>query len=79
MPLSTILSLLTFFLLAFTNLTAEETFKSKLHDYKVTEVAAQLHNPWGLAFLPDNQIIVTEKAGSIKLLSKNGKQERKSV
>lgn len=76
MPISTILSLLTFFLMAFTNLNAEETFKSKLHDYKVTEVAAQLHYPWGLAFLPDNQIIVTEKSGSIKLLSKDGKLQK---
>ena len=45
MQISTILSLLTFFLMAFTNLTAEEAFKSKLHDYKVTEVAAQLNYP----------------------------------
>ena len=37
MQISTILSLLTFFLMAFTNLTAEETFKSKLDEPEKSE------------------------------------------
>ena len=69
MPKSATLPLLAIFLFVFTNLNAEESFKSKLHDYKVTEVAAQLNYPWGVVFLPNKQIIVTEKSGSIKLIS----------
>jgi len=36
------------------------------------EVMADLHEPWAMAFLPDNRLLVTEKKGSIQLLSSTG-------
>ena len=36
------------------------------------EVMADLHEPWAMAFLPDGRLLVTEKKGSIQLLSSTG-------
>ncbi len=39
---------------------------------QVTELNTGLSSPWGLAFLPDDRMLVTEKAGTMKLLAANG-------
>lgn len=41
--------------------------------YKVTELADGLNHPWGLAFLPNGDAIITERAGGLQKLSSNGK------
>ena len=33
------------------------------------EVVADLHEPWAMAFLPDGQLLITEKKGSLQLLN----------
>lgn len=38
----------------------------------VTEVAKGLENPWGLQFLPDGRMLVTEKPGRMRLIAKDG-------
>jgi aldose sugar dehydrogenase len=38
----------------------------------VTELAMGLSNPWGLAFLPDGRMLVTERPGRMKILSGTG-------
>ena len=40
---------------------------------KVETVAKGLENPWGLQFLPDGRMIVTERPGRIRIVGKDGK------
>ena len=39
---------------------------------QVTELNNSLQSPWGLAFLPDGRMLVTERKGTLKLLNANG-------
>jgi glucose/arabinose dehydrogenase len=39
----------------------------------VQTVARDLEHPWGLAFLPDGRMLVTERPGRLRLVSKDGK------
>ena len=39
---------------------------------KVETVASGLENPWGLQFLPDGRMIVTERPGRIRIVAKDG-------
>ena len=42
--------------------------------FDVVTVAEGLVNPWGLAFLPDGKMLVTEKPGRLRVVSADGKQ-----
>ena len=42
----------------------------------VTEVASGFEHPWGLAFLPDGRMLVTERPGQLLLVEKDGKSRR---
>lgn len=42
-------------------------------DITVTTLAEGLVHPWGMAFLPNGDLLVTERAGGIQRLSKDGK------
>ena len=44
-------------------------------NYEVETVAKGLDHPWSLAFLPDGNMLVTERTGELLLVSPNGTQE----
>jgi glucose/arabinose dehydrogenase len=41
--------------------------------YEVTTVLEGLQNPWGLAFLPNGKMLLTERAGRLRVVTPDGK------
>ena len=48
------------------------TFMTEKHTVIAEPVYKRLRHPWGLAFLPDNSMLITERGGNLNLLSANG-------
>ena len=61
--------LITILLLLPQELFAQDIQKSKYHDFKVVPVIEELDFPWGMAFLPDGNLLITEKPGQLLLFS----------
>jgi aldose sugar dehydrogenase len=53
-------------------LAAERVIDSETGKIKVETVTDGLSQPWGLAFLPDGRMLVTEKSGQLRVVSKDG-------
>lgn len=47
---------------------------AKASKVKVETIASGLANPWGLAFLPDGRMLVTERPGRMRIVTKDGKK-----
>jgi glucose/arabinose dehydrogenase len=58
---------------------AAQTVRSEEHSFRVVKVVEGLDCPWSLAFLPDGRMLVTERPGRLRIVSKDGKLEPKAV
>ncbi len=50
------------------NVAHAETIQSELHRFKVEVVTEGLRHPWGMVFLPGNDILVTERSGNLRII-----------
>jgi glucose/arabinose dehydrogenase len=53
-------------------LSAQETGRSALHDYRIVPVADGFEHPWSIAFLPGGDMLVTERPGRLRIV-RNGR------
>ncbi len=47
---------------------AQSVHRSKQHQFTITEVARGLRNPWSLAFLPNGDMLISERAGRLRIV-----------
>lgn len=45
-----------------------QTIHTEEHSFRINQLAAGLEHPWGLAFLPDGRILVTERPGRLRIV-----------
>jgi glucose/arabinose dehydrogenase len=50
----------------------DDTIETKEGTLRIEKVAGGLQYPWGLAFLPDGRMLVTEKPGRLRIVAKDG-------
>jgi glucose/arabinose dehydrogenase len=50
-----------------------QIFRSSAGDLKVETIASGLAHPWALAFLPDGRMLVTERPGRLRVVTRDGK------
>jgi glucose/arabinose dehydrogenase len=53
-------------------LAEEATIETKAGAIRVETITRGLENPWGLAFLPDGRMLVTERPGRLRIVTKDG-------
>lgn len=56
-------------LLLSSNLDALAAPQAQFPNYQIQEVASGLNFPWSLAFLPDGNLLVTERTGALRMVS----------
>ena len=67
------LLLLSVLLSAATASAAAVVVETKAHRVSIVNVADGLEHPWGLAFLPDGRMLVTERPGRMRVVGRDGK------
>jgi glucose/arabinose dehydrogenase len=50
-----------------------QTYSSSSGSLNVETIARGLDHPWGLAFLPDGKMLVTERPGRLRVMTRDGK------
>lgn len=58
---------------------AQTSYSSQHHNFTVTEIVEGLEKPWGLAFLPNGDMLVTESKRKQLRLIQNGKLHPKPI
>jgi aldose sugar dehydrogenase len=48
--------------------TGPQTIRTEEHAFRVVQIVAGLEHPWGLAFLPDGRMLVTERPGRLRVI-----------
>jgi glucose/arabinose dehydrogenase len=66
-------SLLLVVSLAFASGVDAATVSTKEHRVRIVTVTDGLERPWGLAFLPDGRMLVTERPGRMRVIDRDGK------
>jgi glucose/arabinose dehydrogenase len=51
----------------------QDTIRTEAETIRVVTVASGLAHPWGLAFLPDGRMLVTERAGRLRIVGRDGR------
>ena len=64
---------------AFVPTAVAQTVQSEKHAFRVVTLVRGLQNPWSLAFLPDGRMLVTEREGRLRIVSKDFKLDPKPV
>ena len=51
---------------------APRSYDSQRHRFRVVTLTDKLEYPWGLAFLPDGRMLVTERPGRLRIVTQDG-------
>ena len=51
---------------------APDTIGTERHSIRLVSVAEGLEQPWGMAFLPDGRLLVSERPGRLRIVSMDG-------
>lgn len=65
--------------LSWTALATAQTIQSEKHAFRVVTLTRGLENPWSMAFLPDGRMLVTERAGRLRIVGRDFKLDPKPV
>lgn len=67
------------FAVSWTLATAAQTIQSEKHAFRVVTLTRGLQNPWSIAFLPDGRMLVTERAGRLRIVGRDFRLDPKPV
>ena len=69
--------LLIFFILN-SQLYADDVYQSNDYSFKLVSIAHGLERPWGLAFLPNKDLLITERVGRLRIV-RQGQLDSKPI